>query len=308
MVNKKLAIAIPTFERAEIVAATISSLIPELKEFSIAIYVSDNSLGDETKKVLFELKKQYEFIYYYKNRVDLGHDRNSFYVAQIPESDYVWLYGDSLLVKSGAIKAVLHSIEIYNPEIMSVNAANRDLDEASGMYVDHNSVLDNFGWHVTLTGATIYSRATLSSISQVVPDKFINFPQLSLIFESLSKNCSFYWENNKLIAASPNKKGYWVDTMFSIFIDDWSRAIRNLPESYDREIKEKVIIEHSLKSNIFNTKSLLKARFYGAYNLSLYKQYKNPLAVHSRLNSAFLMLIAIFPRKVLLVYFFFKGR
>ena len=308
MVNKKLAIAIPTFERAEIVAATISSLIPELKEFSIAIYVSDNSLGDETKKVLFELKKQYEFIYYYKNRVDLGHDRNSFYVAQMPESDYVWLYGDSLLVKSGAIKAVLHSIETYNPEIMSVNAANRDLDEASGIYTDHNSVLDNFGWHVTLTGATIYSRATLSTIRQVVPDNFINFPQLSLIFESLSKNCSFYWENNKLIAASPNKKGYWVDTMFSIFIDDWSRAIRNLPESYDSKIKEKVIIEHSLKSNLFTAKSLLKARFYGAFNLSLYIQYKNLLAVHSRLNSAFLMLIAIFPRKVLLVYFFFKGR
>ena len=232
MKNTKLAIAIPTFERAEILEATIRSLIPEVRDYSIPIYISDNSADNKTETVFNELKKQYEFIYYYKNRTDLGHDRNSFFVANLPESDYVWLYGDSLLLRAGAIKNMLHIIENHNPGIIAVNAVNRDLDNESGLYTDCNAVLDDLGWHITLTGATIYSRSALSDINKVEPHNFKNFPQLSLIFNFLANDCFFFWDNNKWISASPNKKGYWVDTMFSIFIDDWSNAIRNLPKSY----------------------------------------------------------------------------
>jgi len=84
-----LAIAIPTFNRAETLRSNLPSLILEIKEYSIPIYVSDNSANDDTKEVINELRKQYEFLFYYKNTKDLGHDKNSFYVAQLPESDYV---------------------------------------------------------------------------------------------------------------------------------------------------------------------------------------------------------------------------
>ena len=67
MKNTKLAIAIPTFERAEIVDASIRSLISEIKDYSIPIYISDNSPDNKTETVIYELKKQYEFIYYYNH-------------------------------------------------------------------------------------------------------------------------------------------------------------------------------------------------------------------------------------------------
>jgi abequosyltransferase len=140
----------------------------------------------------------------------------------------------------------------------------------------------------------------------VEPDNFKNFPQLALIFNFLAKGCYFFWDNNKWITASPGKKGYWVDTIFSIFVDDWSNAVRNLPRSYNHEIKEKVIIEHSLKSNIFCFKSLLKARFFGAYNFRLFRKYKMILSSHSTLPSFILLFIALFPRVLLQAYFFIK--
>ena len=192
MENTKLAIAIPTFERAEIIKVTISSLIREVKYYSIPIYISDNSSDDKTEKIVYELKKQYDLIYYYRNRIDLGHDKNSFYVAQLPDSEYVWLLGDSIKVKVGAIKNILNIIENYKPGIISVNAVGRDLDKQSGLYQDHNAVLNDLGWHITLTGATIYSKKALSTINKVALDTFRNIPQLSHIFNFLSEHCSFF--------------------------------------------------------------------------------------------------------------------
>jgi abequosyltransferase len=305
MQNTTLAIAIPTYDRAEIVRDNLLSLISEIKEYSMPIYVSDNSPNEDTKNVINELKKQYEFLFYYKNTTDLGHDKNSFNVVQLPESDYVWLLGDSFSVVKGTIKEILLTIERYKPEIMSVNAANRDLDEKSGVYEDCNTVLDKFGWHLTLTGATIYSRNVLSTIGKVEPELFKNFPQLALIFNFLSKNCSFFWNNKKLLISSP-KKGYWVSTMFSIFIDDWSNAISNLPHCYKERIKEKVIIEHSLKSNIFGLKALLKARSFGAYDFRLLRKYKKILLGHSNLNFLTLLMIAVFPKILLRTYLLIK--
>ena len=299
MKNTTLAIAIPTYDRAEIIRDNLPSIISEIKEYSIPIYISDNSTNDDTKNVINELKKQYEFLFYYKNSIDLGHDKNSFYVAQLPESDYVWLLGDALSLVKGAIKNVLLTIESHKPEIISVNSVNRDLDHNSGLYGDCNSVLDELGWHLTLTGVTIYSRATLSSINKVKTKDFKNFPQLGLIFNFLSKDCSFFWDNNKWVISSPKKRGYWLSTMFSIFIDDWSNAIRNLPQCYEEGIKEKVIIEHSLKSNTFGFMSLMKARSLGAYDFKLFRRYYKALLRHSNLNSAILLMISLIPKTVL---------
>ena len=95
--------------------------------------------------------------------------------------------------------------------------------------------------------------------------------------------------------------------MFSIFIDDWSSSIRNLPQTYSQEIKEKVIIEHSHKSNIFGFKALLKAKFLGAYDFVTYKEYRGELSSHSKLPSFILLFIALFPQFILKILFQLKA-
>ena len=127
MINTRLAVAIPTFNRVELLEANIRSMLPELREFSIPIYVSDDSSNDDTKLMIAKLQKNYQYIFYSKNEKNLGHDKNFFQTLKLPEADYVWLLGDSLSLKSGALLSLLKAIVKKQPEIIGVNAKNRDL-------------------------------------------------------------------------------------------------------------------------------------------------------------------------------------
>ncbi len=299
MENKILSIAIPTFNRPEILKDNILLMLPEIRELSIPIYISDDSLDDQTKNVIIELEKDYEHIYYSRNIPSLGHDSNIFYTLKFSKTDYVWLLGDCMILKRGAIKNALEIISQIRPQIIGVNAKNRDLDIDSAYCNDSNKVLDQFGWHLTLTGAVIYSRSVISSIDEIAQNEYKNFPQIALIFHHLTVACSFYWINDKYLYVNSEKESYWLRDVFEVFIDDWSNAIQNLPDCYGVDNKEKVILEHSRKVKLFDLRSLLKARYMGAYNVDLFKEYKMALADHSRLSSATLLMIAFIPKTIL---------
>ena len=302
MINTRLAVAIPTFNRVELLEANIRSMLPELREFSIPIYVSDDSSNDDTKLMIAKLQKNYQYIFYSKNEKNLGHDKNFFQTLKLPEADYVWLLGDSLSLKSGALLSLLKAIVKKQPEIIGVNAKNRDLDFYSSFYDDGKEVFSKFAWHLTLTGATVYSRNTIHTISVLKPTGSKNFPQIDLIFKHLSMYCSFYWVNDKWVEANGIKESYWLSNIFQVFLDDWGAAIWNLPDFYDDELKEKVIIDHSLRTNLFNFKSLLLLRGSGSYDLYKLGRYKKALLKHSELKYLMLILVAVVPKAIISLY------
>jgi len=229
----------------------------------------------------------------------LGHDKNIIHTVKLPTTDYIWLLGDSQVIEKWAIREILELTERFQPQIIAVNSRFRGISINSAYYNDHNKVLNEFGWHLTLTGATIYSKTAIATLYKLDAADCTNFPQIALIFGHLSKACSFYWVNSDCIYANSNRTSYWISNMFQVFIDDWSRAIRNLPDCYDVVIKEKVITEHSRKAKIFRLKSILTARSIGAYNVYLFKKYQAELSLHSGLRPSVLLIIALLPRNVL---------
>jgi len=106
MKNKKLAIAIPTYNRASIVKENILLMLNEIKRYSIPLYISDDSNNEETKLVVVDLKKEYDYIYYYKNQPGLGHDKNCIRTLALPNEEYIWYLGDSIIIEDGGIKNV----------------------------------------------------------------------------------------------------------------------------------------------------------------------------------------------------------
>ena len=52
MENKVLSISIPTFSRPEILRENILLMLPEIREFSVPIYISDDSLDILTENMI----------------------------------------------------------------------------------------------------------------------------------------------------------------------------------------------------------------------------------------------------------------
>jgi hypothetical protein len=304
--NDELSIAIPTFNRPEILYENLLFQLPELKKYEIGVYISDDSTNNETEKVVEELSAEYSNIFYFKNNPSLGHDKNFLSTLELPSTNYVWLLGDSMTIKSGSIENVLSVIKINSPSIIGVNYKNRirvnDELFRSGLKKELETIFINFGWHLTLTGATIYSKDVIRFATNLDLVACRNFPQISLIFEYLNEHLSFFWVENNLLISQSRKKSYWSGNILDVFIHDLSEVIYKLPKKYGLESKKQFIRSHSKESKLFSIRNLVKMRFYGELDSKIVLQNKNPLTTFTHIPYIFVFLISILPRKIIFLY------
>lgn len=297
--NKYLSIAIPTYNRSALLNKNLLNIIDELKETSVAVFISDDSEDYLTKELLIELKSKYKNIFYSKNRSSFGHDKNMKKVLYEPESEYVWLLGDAVLIKSGTIKKILNIIKEHGPELVSFGTPERLTDCKEGIYYNGINIFQNFAWHLTYTGVTIYSRKILDKSKDIDLELYPNFPQIGIIFNGLGTNSSLYWAGDSLITGARGKQSYWMKDAFKTFLNDWPFSISNLPEAYSHQIKNKVLVSHSLNSRLFSFRSITKIRMLGGFNLSIFFRYRDLLRDHSIENGVILLFLSIFPRWIL---------
>ena len=304
--NDELSIAIPTFNRPEILYQNLLFLLSEMKKYEIGVYISDDSTNNETEKLVEELSAEYSNIFYFKNNPPLGHDKNLVSTLKLPSTNYVWLLGDSMTIKPGSIEKVLDIIKINSPSIIGVNSKNRIRVNSelfrSGLKKEQETIFINFGWHLTLTGATIYSKDVVQSVTSLDLVFCKNFPQIALIFNYLNENPSFFWIQNDLLVNQSKKESYWSGNIMDVFIHDLSRVVYKLPEKYRLESKQKFMKNHSKKSKLFTIRNLVKMRLYGEINSKNVIQNKNPLATFTHVPFIIVFLISILPKRIIFLY------
>jgi hypothetical protein len=297
--NSILAIAIPTFNRPDILNENIRSMLPEIEKFSIPVYISDDSTNDETKTISENLKKDYANIFYYRNSPGLGHDRNCIRTLSIPSEDYVWYLGDSVAINSGGLRRILEIISKQSFEFICVNVLKR-VDITDRIFIDGNELLINLGWHLTLTGATVYSKNVLNSINKLDIGKCHNFPQTAIIFERFAiENCRLFWLNEPFLVCSIRKESYWKKNVFEVFLNDWNVFISSLPSTYSHENKIKAIRMHSNKTGIFSLYSFLSYRYNGIFDYNVFKYFCRLIRKSSNVNLLLVLMISFFPKSVI---------
>lgn len=299
--NNKLSLAIPTYNRPEILADNLEIMLPELMAHQIPVYISDDSDNDETMIIIESLQMRYSNIYYHKNPIPLGHDANCLQTLSIPNSDYIWYLGDSIIIKNGGIRRILELIDHAEYDFLSVNDVNRPpIHIESGIYKFPSNLLTDLGWHLTLTGATIYNRRFFGNIHNSY-NNFLgtNFPQLGIILTNFpnGKN-GLYWLNEKIVVANAAKKAsYWNSRVFSVFAKDWVCFIMSLPEEhYSNDRKEITIKKHSKITGVFETESIINYRLNGILNYNVVIEYWTYLKASSNVNIFLILCFSIFPK------------
>lgn len=298
--QSNLAIAIPTYNRAEIIRFNLESILEELIEFNIPVYISDDSSENNTELLIKELKSKHGLLYYRKNEVRFGHDLNCINTITFPKEKYVWYLGDSMIIEPGSIQHLLKYIENDDFDFICCNAGGRDLNIESRIFTDKREIFENLCWHLTLTGATIYNKEKLEGLLDFDISKFKNFPQTAIIFERLLvENSNLYWINKRLIRNNPNKTSYWSNNVFNVFIEDLSSFVFNLSKEYPISSKIKVVRDHSLKTGIFSYSSFINYRIEGYYDYKIFLKYRKKIKKFTTNKIYILIAIALLPKALL---------
>jgi glycosyltransferase involved in cell wall biosynthesis len=274
--NQLLAIAIPTYNRPDILIENLELLLPELRDTNVPIYISDDSTNDLTKNKIAQFQSLYPLIYYFRNTPSLGHDLNCLHTLGLPDSQYIWYLGDGIQIRPGGLRKILDVLSQNKCDFLVVNDLNRPtIALETGLYKDPSSILKLLAWHMTLSGATVYNSGHIKSKRESYI-KYINsnFMQLGIILSNLlSLENGLYWLNERWIETNKKKKSYWEGSVFKVFAKDWTRLIASLPNTIPSRVKRRAIREHSLKTHLLELDSLYQFRLKGILGIKQFFKY-----------------------------------
>lgn len=276
-VNQRLAITIPTYNRADFLDFSLEVHIPIMQAHSIPIYISDNASTDHTKEVVEKWQQVYPYIYYHRNDENLGADKNFEIALKLPTSDYVWLLGDSMFLERKDFTCLYEKL-LCSLSAVVINDNFRVKNVPTKIFSDHNKLLSEIGWHMTQMSSLIFSRYILEKNNY---DKYYNtnFIQTGILFEGLSGLDGFevLWlsdVNLKNIHIPRIKKNSWESKSFEIWLNDWLLFVFSLPKIYTVESKIKAIVDHNKKTNVFGLKNLIRLRRKGYFSLDKIRNNK----------------------------------
>lgn len=301
--KSNLSIAIPTYNRSKILCETIDYILDEVIENGLIIYIIDDSTNNDT----FEIIKKYNNIpniIYTKNEVNLGHDKNFLKTISITKEQYIWYLGDSMFIKKGVISKILKTINCSNYDFIVLNEDSRRFSLKEDLFIDYSLVLNNIGWHLTMSGVTIFNSITLEKFKNSDPKLYKNFPQFALIIDYIFHNeFKLLWINDKCLFGNKNKISYWNKNVFEVFINDLELTLLNI--KLPQNIINKILKDHSFYTQIFSINKLIKYRSKGFYDIYKFKKYKFKLKFYTNTNLFFAFFVSILNKRFLRYFLYF---
>lgn len=295
--NAFLSIVIPTYNRATQLEKCLDLQIQAAREHCIPIYVIDNASDDETSSIVESKQKDYAFLKYKRNTHNLGPDGNFEIALKLPDTEYIWLMGDTYHIPKKNIEHLLISSKITNKKCDCVvfNVGNRVLDLSNQSYTDPNELLSDLGWHMTCMSALVYNK---SLIKHANFDRYRNtsFIQCGIIFEYIeNRPFNIMWIPNfsvENIFEGEGRKSSWHDQTLHTWIEKWPNFIFSLPPSYSIRSKLKCISDHAKKTKMFSIKNLIILRAENILTYAGYVKFRD-LSWFATGRSAYRMLLAL---------------
>lgn len=120
-----LSICIPTYNGAAYIRQTLESLKLS-KNSDVEIVICDDASTDDTVERVKRYQKKFPNIELYRNRKNLGFDRNMIEVVKYAKGGYCWYMGQDDYLSPGALEKVKRIISEKHPSLLMTNFARYD--------------------------------------------------------------------------------------------------------------------------------------------------------------------------------------
>lgn len=305
----KLAICIPTYNRADVLEDTFSYELDTCLELGIDIWIYDSSTDGKTRE-LMETLKGYHNVYYVSMGSSLSADEKVLMIyqsyARTKAYDYLWVVGDSVGFSRDLLMQTVDALET-NPTMIIIN--HTDLQNLGNQnYDDVHAMFCELFWRSTLLGSVIIKEDLYNNIDWTpYSEKFVGqewtglgIPWYRLAGVQDFKGIHFSVKDKIDLRKSPLKKfAGWKgnadgsERVYKI----WAEGIINTAYSipFPKEEIKTALDTVRIYFKWFYWLTLCRSRKDGIYNVQIYKKYRKGIKMMSNYPDIILYLIAITP-------------
>ena len=196
--NYLLTIAIPTYNRKELLKRALNSIIPQLNS-QIEVLVSDNASDDGTDEMITEY---YPMVRYIKNAKNMGWDYNFLQCYREAKGEYVIILGSDDRIATGCIDYLTDFLEGNDCDLVFINYRFYDItkkevyikngewikdykDKQDIVTTNRNQFIKYAGHSITFISASIVKKSFVANVAN--PERFFgtNFIHTCVMLESI---------------------------------------------------------------------------------------------------------------------------
>ena len=230
----KLTVAIPTYNRLEKLKLCLQRLLQQDKAEQIEIIVSDNASTDGTGAYMETLAEEKKNIHYYRNKENVGPDRNFLNCYEKAKGEYILLLGDDDYLLEHAVERLLHTLE-KNPVFVHLNTSGviseqpfvhgtpRFEENGIKIYTKRDGILQEVGIFITFMSSLVLKTELVKKIEK--KEQFIGtyFIQSYIALCTMKENGTYIIDTFNYLAASANKTvGY---DLYEVWFYNYRRLI-----------------------------------------------------------------------------------
>jgi glycosyltransferase involved in cell wall biosynthesis len=300
---RSLALAIPTYNRADILEESLLAMRRGLERLDIEVHVLDDSSNDATALAMARLAATTRIrLHYRRNQPALGHDANLIAALGAPDADFVWLFGDGCTVDDEGLRAVHEALGDQNFVFVNSRAGAAPPSDPALHGASARQLLTRRAWDFTFTGATVYSRRVIDWWQADAAHRpFANFPHLSIIlgYSAAQPALSLGWIGRRIVGSHSRKRqSYWLADAIPVWAGDWHRVITANAAAFAPNELAAVLRSHSRHTGILGLKHLLVMRAARLLDRAVVKRYRRELAASSSIGGLGVNAAAALPKAV----------
>ncbi|MDG0811182.1 glycosyltransferase [Cohnella rhizosphaerae] len=217
-----LSIAIPTYNRADILEQCLASIYSQIgDDANFEVVVSNNASTDHTERVALAFASRYPTMRYSRTGENIGADRNVVRVLQEASGRFVLLHGDDDYFIAGTLYDILHVADRHRScGMLFLNVLAEP--QAPRRFTGMDSYLREASIHATFISSLVFNRKQLAGIPDPLRFAGSLLNQLHLQYSVLEQNPEFCVRYGPVFYPSASISEY---SYAEVFIKNYLRII-----------------------------------------------------------------------------------